>query len=74
MICEAVAQTEDFTTAPPPTRPPNIPCHEGDETWIKRTHEDDVCYAFIAPDYVNYGLSWRQAHGISHNLKSDVST
>ena len=55
-----------FTTAPPPTRPPNVPCHDdGDFTWIRRSLEaEDFCYAFISssetPDYV--GVTWAQAH------------
>ena len=64
VICEAVAQTDGFTTAPAPTRPPSIPCHEGDETWIMMSEESEFCYSFITdqnpPDY---GFTWRQARG-----------
>ena len=43
-------QTEPFTTGPPPTRPPSIPCNVEDletMTWIKRSVEGTECYAFF---------------------------
>ena len=58
IICETIAQEEPFTTAPMPTRPPSIPCHPEDTTWIKKTYEDEWCYAFMSKDQ---GLTWRKA-------------
>ena len=66
IFCEVEGQVDDFTTAPPPTRPPNVPCHDdGDFTWIRRSLEaEDFCYAFMSSsetsDYV--GVTWAQAH------------
>ena len=64
VFCEVEGQVDPFTTAPPPTRPPNVPCHDdGDFTWIRRSLEaEDFCYAFISSqESIDYtGLTWAQ--------------
>ena len=70
-MCSFLLKEEPFTTAPTPTRPPSIPCHPEDSTWIKKHENDDFCYAFMSEDQ---GVSWRQARDNCSGMGGDLAS